>query len=202
MARASMAQLIADIRDDVGDAAGTAQVFTDDQIQRYLDRNRTYLNGYPLFFERELSGGTARYYRGQLRAEGAYEGGTTGVPGTIVDGFGSAVTGWTLDPDGWVTFAADQAGSARYFKGWTYDRFEACAAVCEAWASKLKLEFDFVTDAQDFKRSQQYQHLIEMAEKFRATGPPKVVTVSRGDDLPLGRQFEGLSWRDRVRGVR
>lgn len=53
MARASMADLIARLREMVDDPVSATQLFTDDQLQRYLDTNRLRLAGEYLDFDIE-----------------------------------------------------------------------------------------------------------------------------------------------------
>jgi hypothetical protein len=52
--------------------------------------------------------------------------------------------------------------------GFVFDLNNAAADVCESWAAKEKMSFDFSADSQSYKESQKFQQLYSMAQSFRA----------------------------------
>ena len=191
MARNTMGTVLADLRNLINDPAGTAQVWTDDQLQYHLDRHRLDVYQAPLApVPTAIGGGSVAYYeyRSAYRDYEATAGGTAVL--FIENGVGTNVgtASYSFDTqNGIVTFTADTTGTAYYLTGRSFDLYGAAADVCEAWAQKVALEFDFSTDGQSFSRSQKAAMLSAQAERFRrkarrATSSSKVTR----DDLATG----------------
>jgi hypothetical protein len=192
LATPTLLPLIARLRTMVNDTAGTAQVFTDVDLENKLREQEIPQVMLPVFFEPISQPGTTYLYTvGQIQTIGWCVPGTTG--GTIMDSAGSVFTGWSLTIDGRITFAANQGGSLRYFTGYSYDLYAAAARTLEDWASRTMLEFDFVTDQQDFKRSQKSKQLIAQADRYWSQALPRMVSQIRHDTWPLGRTLHNNS---------
>lgn len=63
----------------------------------------------------------------------------------------------------------------------TYDLYAAAADLLEAWAAREKLNFDFDTDGQSFKRSQKAAALLALAREYRRQQRPASVAMVRTD---------------------
>lgn len=158
--------------------AGDSTYWSDTQLQACLDAHRKLLDFQPVeWAPSKIGGGSVEYTR-------AYVGGNLSLEpnaGTVQDGQGGTVSGWTLDGDGWMHFTADQAGSARYYTGYAYNIKAAAADVCTAWASALKTQVDVTSDDQSLKLSQKRTSLLEMAREFRKGAPLSTGDLTRGD---------------------
>lgn len=198
MARTTMQALISRMR--MLTAAGTAEYtvagvtfFSDDQVQDVLDRNRRDLwNAQLTPVSRPIGGGSVGYFDYALPSYGDMEATSGGTSVFVVrDGIGT-VQGtalWSADYQrGIVTFADNQAGSARYLDARTYDIHAAAADLLESWAAAMALQFDFTTDDQTFKRSQKHAALLKQAGMFRAMAGPQVAPLVRND-------LNGYRWK-------
>lgn len=184
--RTTMATLISRVRGMINDSAGPNQTFTDDDIQDALDRYRT----------------TVRY--GLLRAEPTL---TTGGVLNWSDFFSNA-TDWADYPETklvgpnyaelsptydnltghWIITLANPGQTLPvWIVGNYYDVYMSAAALCEQWAMKVALLYDFFTGGQRFFRSQQRTMLLQMANQFRQHARPRYAALVR-DDLDDGAQ--------------
>lgn len=187
MARATMATLITRLRLQVHDAAGTAQVFTDDELQELLDARRVDIYDEPMLSIPQVgAGGTVNYYEFGVPGYGDLEdtlGGTAVFYVTDSVGARRGTAMWA-DVDyqrGRVVFTTDQAGTALYVTARSYDVNGAAADACERWAQRVALQFDFSTDGQSFSRSQQLKALNTMATQFRSKARIRRTTITRTD---------------------
>lgn len=187
MARATMATLITRLRTQIHDAAGTAQVFADDELQELLDSRRVDLYDEPMLSIPQVSaGGTVTYYEFGAPGYGDLEdtsGGTACFYVTDSTGARRGTATWAaVDYQrGRVVFTTDQAGTALYVTARSYDVAGAAADACERWAQRVALQFDFSTDGQSFARSQQLKALNGMAEMFRRKARIRRTTITRTD---------------------
>lgn len=175
-ARASLATIISRLRLMVADPTGASAVFTDDQLQDYLDARRT----------------DHRYRQLELRPSYAPGGGTTYLEyyaglgwweadEQLVSGQYAVLSPATSDRVvGHWTFAASQNPPV-LITGKTFDLNAAAADVLEAWAAKVKLDFDFKADDQSFSRSQKVKALMELAATFRRKGSIRSAHMYRSD---------------------
>lgn len=186
MARSTLATLISTLREWVNDPSGTAQVFSDDALQRHLDANRTDVTFEPLApIPSYIGGGTSAYY--EFRS--CYQWFEATNAGTAVflvqDGLGTTrgtATWAEVDYQlGRVTFATDQAGTALYLTGRAYDMYGAAADALTDWAQKVSLRFDFSSDQQSFSRSQQQTMLLAAAERYRRQAKTRRASLTRPD---------------------
>mgnify|MGYP001555486624 CR=1 FL=1 len=187
-ARTTMDDLIGKLRAAAN--AGTADYtlagvdyWSDDQLQIELDQIREPVNYQEMdAIETYGVGGTVTYteYRTYLQDWEKSptiqdEGGTA---------LGTAVV--TFDANtGVATFASDTEGKTRRITGYTYNVNKAAANVWRKKAAHLSAAFDFSTDNHSIKKSQIYEHCMQMADMFDGfagydSGSAQLV---RGDDV-------------------
>lgn len=97
---------------------------------------------------------------------------------TIQDGVGGAIAGTLYTEnamEGFITFTADQAGSARHITGYVYNVNKAAAELWRKKAAHYAGRFDFSTDNHSFKKSQLVQQALDMAKFYDSQGG--IVTV-------------------------
>ena len=186
MARSTMATLISTLRELVNDPAGAAQVFADDTLQRHLDAHRWDVYDEALTaIPTPIGGGSVAYYeyRSRHRDFETTQGGTAVF--VVRDSVGATrgtATWAEVDYQlGRVTFATDQAGTALYLTGRTFDLYGAAADTLMDWAAKTALQFDFSSDSQSFSRSQKQAQLMQAAERYRRQARPLRVSITRPD---------------------
>ena len=186
MARTTLATLISTLRELVNDPAGTAQVFSDDTLQRHLDGFRHDFYFEPMTPNQvQLAGGSVAYYEYYAWHQWL----ETTQAGTAVfyiqDSTGATRgTATWADVDyqrGVVTFTTNQAGTALYLTGRSFDVYGAAADVLTDWAQKVSLQFDFSSDQQSFSRSQKQQMLLAAAERYRRQAKPRRANITRPD---------------------
>jgi hypothetical protein len=161
-ARVTLAALITQIRAMIEDPAATP-VFSDDQIQVYLDEQRSEARYLPLaYLETRQSGGSIVYLT-YVAPVGWWEGGVS-----LVDTNYDALTPATSDLQvGRWTFAAHTQPPV-YLTGFCYDIYSAAVAILTAWLAKLKLAMDFSADGASFKLSQRAANLRALIADYQA----------------------------------
>lgn len=183
--RSTMAAIIANVRDLIGDA-GTVQ-FTDQHIQDVLDGKCRFDVRYEQLeaVETIYPGGTVKYldFKRPAGSPGDMEG--TAV---ILDGAWGTITPTTADYSrGWFTWA----GSATPPYGpqppvrASYASFssEAAGAVlCDQWAGSVALAVDYSDPSFRLSLSQQFANLTARAKELRTQAPARVYRVDRDDD--------------------
>jgi hypothetical protein len=171
-----MADLIALLRRAIGDAAGASQVFSDDELQAFLDARRFETRGLRLREEGTLVGGLISYYD-FYSAYGDWE-----SDGVLFQPDGTTVT---PDTSEWLVghwqFSAAQTVLPLSIRGKFYDVNAAAADALEAWAGKVALDFDFSTQGESFSRSQKQSQLLALARQYRARQLLGVAEVRRSD---------------------
>lgn len=159
-------------------------------VQALADRHRTYLRAVGLVAEPQQIAGTTLYYR--YRFPDALAPDKFGVEGTaggtpafrVDDSTGTLIAGtlYTFGADALdVTFAADQAGSARYWTGYAYD---LNAIAHELWVRKASHSFsaiNFSADGHRFDRGAVHANCLAMADLFKRAGGLKTVRMVRSD---------------------
>jgi hypothetical protein len=177
MARATMAALIGQVRALVDDTGG-APVWSDDQVQVFLDETRAEVRYVPLT-PLETRTPTGVQYLEYRAAQGWWEDTVTLVSGGYV----------TLTPAtsylqlGVWTFAVDTLPPV-LVSGRCYDVYGAAVSLLMAWLAKLKGEFDFTADGASFRRSQKVaavQGLIALYQSKMGNGGLTVGEMARGD---------------------
>lgn len=191
MARTGMQTLIDTVRGfanaapdewEVSTDSSIVTYWSDDEIQRVLDRHKVEHIRAPLEPVTSYSGGSAVVL--QYRTEiGNIESGTAVFKIEDVDG---TVSGYTMDyARGVATFATDQSGKAFYWSGFAYDLDAAAADIWRMKASHVAGLVDFSTDGHSVKRSQQAQQYLTMANYFQQRSASEGVQTVRivRDDL-------------------
>lgn len=149
--------------------AGTITYWTDDHLQTILDSHVTRLINSPLvWMPQTIGGGTVTY----LTARADYTDLEEGPAGTatnsryvIRDSTGAAVGTANYTPDyrnGEVTFTSNQAGTAYYVTGYSYDVCAAAVEVLRGRLARVNDFYDFSADNQSFSRSQVRKNIREM----------------------------------------
>ena len=179
-ARATMAELITELRTVIGDPAGGSAVFTDDQLQNFLDNWRTDVFAGRLVEQPSVgAGGVATYrdyYAGESYAGSMWEGGELLQDG----GFNTLTADVAERRRGHCRFNAGQAPPV-YITGAMFAVYAAAADACEAWLAKIKFDFDFQADGASFSRAQKVIHLEAQLARLRAQTQPLVAQMVRDD---------------------
>jgi hypothetical protein len=197
-ARTTMSNLITTVRGfcNAGTAdytIGSTAYWSDEQLQTVLDRYRVNLREVPLTpHSLYNSGGTVEYKEYQS-PQGWMEASNAGTARFVVtDGIGG-VQGtalWGADYEtGLVTFVSDQAGSARYVTGYSYDVYAAAADIWDQMAASYARQIDFSTDNHSVKRSHIVTTCQAMAKRYQSMATVTGSTsadVTRGDTTSRG----------------
>lgn len=183
-ARAGMVNLISRWRRMVDDA-GTA-VWSDDAAQQILDANRITFWTDPVAPRPEHVDGSTSYTVYALRRRNLEELTSGSACWRLFDGTGATIGTADYSVDylvGVVTFAADQAGSARYLNGREYDLNGAAADAWRERAAGKAGSYDFQADGGRFDRSQWFDHCIKLADYYGnlAHGGMAVSLLERSD---------------------
>ena len=163
--RATMADLIARVRSDIGDPAVPGNQFSDLQIQDTLDLYRTDVVLMDLLATPTYSGSSIlylNYYTNQ--GLGDWE-----ADYTLWQYLYHQVTDNTALSEpltGHWVFAATTLPPV-FITGKTYDANMACWRLCMRWATSLARAYDFTSDGQSFHRNQAYKAMVEMAMTFK-----------------------------------
>lgn len=174
MARASMADLITRLRRLINDPAGVNQTWTDDELQDFLDAHRLDVRHARLRPEPTWTGSGVTY-TDYYADYGDWESDVV-----LEDASGNDLTPATSDLlTGHWTFT-DQDPPV-YITGKTYDLYAAAAAVLEAWAARVALEFDFTADGASFRRSQKREALLALAAEYRRRARANRAVMVRSD---------------------
>lgn len=179
-ARPGMTDLISDLRlktdtspDEV--SVNGVSYWTDDQLQDILDQHRqdvdVQLVAYPRYESGEL---LTKIYYIPNKVLTTLENDPSVLE--IVDRYGNAATGYTVDLSGRkVTFDADTGGTAYWLRGRQFDVDYAAADVWAAKASHRAALVDWRAGGQTLYEDQEYQHCLEREKFYRG----KRLSVSR-----------------------
>jgi hypothetical protein len=179
--RASMADIITRVRLLINDPSSGSQVFSDAQLQQWLDVNRSDVRYLELTPEWQTSGSATQWFSFYDQTYG----GNWETDAEIVGRSWQVVTPTTSD---WLTgkwtFAASQLPPLM-ISGRTYDVYSAAADALEGWAAKVALDFDVSTGRSNLtaNRSQKRAGLLEVAAQYRARGRSTSLDVIRSDSL-------------------
>jgi len=160
----------------VDQAGATVTYYTDEQIERILDSRRIRMARHQVLYEPELNtGGTTIYQHAKVGFAWVEDETAGGADNNmkITDNVGSVIgtASYTFSAeDGYISFTADQVGSARYVTGWIHNPYKAAVDVLTSWLNELVKQPDFQTDNMRVWRSaraeavrQQISDLKEMA---------------------------------------
>jgi len=169
-----MFSLIVQVRRLIHDN-GTTTVWSDEELQDWLDAHRIEVIRAPLQYARTVVGGQVviRDYATELSN---WEG-----DATLTDADGN-----TLAPEtanlvvGRWSFTAHQQPPV-HLTGRSYDVYAAAADALEARAAQFALAYDFTADGASYHRSQQAQALLALAKQYRRRSRPRVARMVRDD---------------------
>lgn len=179
--------LVDDLRGLVGAApdeysVGNVGYWSDTQLTAVMQAHRELMDFERIdYLPRVYGGGSVEYKRARVFSNHSFEAGSTG--GTIQDGLGGTVTGWTLAKDGHIDFTANTAGSAYYLTAWGYDLHAAAADVLDQWASAVKLHYDVDSDDQRHARNQKVKELRAQAAIYRKKAVIVTGAMKRDDAI-------------------
>jgi len=193
MARTTMSDLITQVRtrinaDTADYTIGTANYWDADQIEGVLDRHRLEVwqaSVAPL--ESYDGGGTVQYLDYPLGHEflEQTDAGTAVFFLEAGDHTKIGTANYSVDYDrGWVSFTADQKGSAYFLTARSYDLNGAAAEIWRQKAARFAESFDFSTDNMRVAHSQKLKHANMMADTFdklSTRGGFSVSTMIRSD---------------------
>jgi len=177
--------------------AGTAdytlaeEVYWDDEhLQDELDLEKSIAIELPLVPIRQYVDGTA-IYKLYSMPDGAVPfeqpaGGEAAFKLTDSDGAAISTALFTVDEwGGIITFAADQAGSARYWTGYHFDIVRVASTIWNTKAGHAWTAIDFSADGQRFTRSVLHKHAVEMRDHYTNSKGLQVVALRRSDQAPI-----------------
>lgn len=176
-ARETMADLIGRLRLMIADPSGDGQTFGDEELQEFLDARRTehrYRRLEPL--PTIGPGGAVTY--AAYHSGGAHDWEEDGA--LYGPDFGEVEPERSDWRRGRWEFAENQPAPV-YINGKTYDLAAAGADALEAWAAKLKAEYDIRAGDQTFERSAQIQQTLAMATALRRRQRAGPATWRRSD---------------------
>lgn len=191
MARTGMQTLIDTVRGYANAAPDEWEVSTDtslvtywsdDEVQRVLDRHKSEYIHALMSVEPTYSAGAIVYKQYRLGATDV----ESGTAVFKVEDTAGTVTGYTVDyARGVVTFTADQSGKSFWWSGFSYDLNAAAADIWRMKASHVANLVDFSTDGHSVKRSQQAKQYLDMAGYYQNRSTSEGVTIARivRDDL-------------------
>jgi len=189
MARTGMSELIETVRGytDAGTGdytIGTTTYWSDNEIQRVLDANRTDIYRDELTMTQTYNSGTVEY-KNYYSNFGNYEQSTGGTTIFWLENAAGTILGTSLYSvdyiRGEVVFAADTTGSAVYAYGRSYDLNGAAAKIWRFKASNASKMYDFSTDNHSLHRSQMMKQYLEMAKYYESQAAPTVIDLYRED---------------------
>jgi len=166
---------------------GAETFWTDDQLQEMLDQQRSDWRRVGLIQDPVQVDGTVYYYDYLIPSSYGHwweraTGGTTvwRIENSIGNTQGTAL--YTVDYDGGrISFSADQAGSALYLTGRTFDLYAAAAAVWRRKAAYGSADVDWATDGHRVNASQGTDFCLKMADSFDMMAGPRTVQMVRSD---------------------
>lgn len=175
MARDGMANLIARLRRAVDDT-GSATVWSDNQLQDALDAHRERVHRENLLMEDAYTdAGSVTYYNYQSRF-GNFEEGSAVFELEDGAGLSRAAGAYTVNYiNGSFTMDSNQAGTALYLTGWTYDLNGAAAELWTERAGKVSSYYNVGLDGHTLSRAQWFDHCEKMAEFYARMARPKIV---------------------------
>lgn len=172
--RSSMNTLVDRVRLLIADTGGTGQVFSDQEIQDALDVHGSSIRYMALTEMPTIAAGGAVSYLDFYADYGNWE-----ENAVLVDSAYNVLTPATSETHTGHWTTSTQPTLPVMISGAVYDVYAAAADLLEAWAGKVKLDFDFSTQGQAFTRSQKIKALLDMAQVYRAKQQPITVNMTR-----------------------
>jgi len=180
--RSGLTSIVSEFRSLVAESAGTV-IFSDDDIEKILDRNRTSLYASPLFYVAEKEAGSVIYKNYFLPSGGYLEGTASGTATVSVSNSGGTiVTNYSQFQDiGRFTFDSNTSGTAYYYTGNQFDLFAAAADGWKHKAGYFAGSFDFQIEGRSYKKSQVISQCLAMAGHYSSMSGPKFGDIYNGD---------------------
>jgi hypothetical protein len=181
-----MSELIVELRGMANAGAGDYTVngvsyWTDDQLEKILDRYRTEVVEELLYHASE-NAGIRRYYS-QFGNFEQTSGGTAVF--VVMDGLYDAVGTALYSIDytrGEVVFSADTGGAGYYLTARSYDLNQAAADVWTQKAGQVAAaSYSWSTDNMRVDKGKVRTEYMDQARHYRALAGPKSITMERSD---------------------
>jgi hypothetical protein len=169
-----MANLILRLRRAVDDT-GTA-VWSNDQLEDALDTHKLRVHREQLMVDAVNTGAGTTVYKLYHSAFNDFEEGTAYFQVEDAGGTQRGTADYTADyVSGIVTMDDDQAGTALYLTGWSYDLNGAAAELWTERAAKVSSYYNVGLDGHQLSRSQWFDHCEKMSEFYARMARPKIV---------------------------
>lgn len=173
--RISMQDLITRVRRLVGDPAGANQTFDDQTVQNALDHYRNDYR-YEMLRGVQTFSGSNILYLDYYAADGDWE-----ADATLYQFRTTLVTPSVSDYQfGHWVFAATTLPPV-YLIGKQYDPYGAACELIDQRIGGAAIAFDFTSDGQSFRLSQQFTQLQKMRDMYQSRMRPRIVTTYRSD---------------------
>ncbi len=185
MARSGMTNLITRLRNKTNEP--TTTVFTDNEMQTFLDAHRVNIYQEPLMMERTLVSATDYEYKVFRSRYGDLEEVASGSAiFKLEDAAGTQRGTATYSADyetGVITMTADQNGTALYLTARSYD---LAGAAADVWMEKAGVKADYYDvsgDGHSLNRSQWFQQCTRMSDYFKTQARAVSVRAWRVGDF-------------------
>jgi hypothetical protein len=162
----------------------SADTLSDNDLQDILDAHRLEVRREKLESRPMYASGSAEYYDFYSAHHDFEEtdGGTAVFVLEDSTGLNRSTADWTANyVGGHVQFSGDQAGTAVYLTGRSYDLHGAAADVWRRVQGNKAALYDFSADGAKMSRSQWFEHCGRMAAHYDRLARPMVATMVRGD---------------------
>lgn len=176
MARATMAEIITEVRRlaNAGTAdstVGTVTYWSDDQLQAVIDAHVRDVKRMPIFSTPAYIDGAyvyTEYHIPLSTSDWRIEREGSGGGFALRDSDGATAPSYTVNFSAHrITFDADTGADTFYLDCRAYDIWLAIAEIYEAKAGMVAGGVDWSSDNHNIKSSQEYQHYMAMADKYR-----------------------------------
>jgi hypothetical protein len=160
-------------------------IWSDDELQDILDEHKVRVHRERLEMEKTLVSASDYEYKNYHSRHSNYEeGGTAYFHVEAANGTQRGTADYSVNyVRGYITMTADQAGSALYLSGWSYD-LNAGAADCWRERAGTKAgQFDAAMDGHKMTRSQWFTHCVDMAKMYERRSQPVTVRPWREGDF-------------------
>jgi hypothetical protein len=198
--RTSMTDLIAKIRQLIGDPASVSQQFDDQTIQDTLDQSRIDVRYESLLIGPSLVNNAntdsqadtifADFYShyGYFESDVTLQGYQNGKAWIVVSPVAMELmldqAHFQFETDVFNTGTPPGQLPPIFLVGKSFDPFNSAADLLEMWAATLTCAYDFSVDGRSFHRSQMLQAKLTLAQQYRKRARPKVSKMVRSDIRP------------------
>ena len=166
--------LVDRVRRLINDPVGAEAIWTDDEIQEWLDAHRLDVALLPLQPVWSTVAGTAA----ALEYVAPY--GHWAPDALLQDSSGAELLPESADLLVGRWHFAEHTPQV-FLTGKSYDPYAAAADALEARAAQVALAYDFSADGATFQRSQQGESLLRLAQQYRSRSRPTIARLVRED---------------------